>query len=159
MDFNTLKENMKKMSREELVKFADTQGVQVHWKAKPETIIKQVMDKVSTPPKPVVKEEAKSTAPKEAVFNTRDQVEAALAHIKEKQPAFETIYSDEDKVVTFRCKGAENCMNMSVPLQWMVKQAQLVSRGRLVPMGLNEHFESLNSASGKNAYTNTVLAP
>lgn len=152
-------EKLKSMSRDELVHLADSQGVQVHWNAKPETIIKQIIDKVSHPPKPKTEiVDTRLIAAKEAVFNTEAEIEAALAIIKSKVPQFETIYDKDDRCVTFRCKGAEECHNMSVPLHWLVKRAQLVSRGRLVPLGLNQHFESLNSATGKNAYTNIVLS-
>jgi len=155
----SLQENLLKMSRDELVKFADTQGVQVHWNAKPETIIKQILDHLAHPPKKEAEPvDPRLVAPKEAVFNTPEELEKALAQIKQRVPAFETKYDAEEKTVHFKCKGAEECHNLSVPLHWLVKRAQLVSRGRLVPMGLNEHFESLNSASGKNSYTNTVLA-
>lgn len=154
----SLLENLKAMNRDELVKFADTQGVRVHHKAKPETIIKQIIDAVSHPIPPAQESvDARLMAQKEPVFNTPALLEQAISHITTKYPDFKIVYSEENKVVTFSYKGSEECHNMSVPLSWLKDRARLVSRGRIAPLGRPE-FDSLNSAIGRNAYTNTVLA-
>lgn len=150
-------EKLQAMTREELVALAVTQGVQVHHKAKPETIIKQIVDKISQPLQQDVTDPRLAPV-REAVWLTREQVEQGIAPIKARVPEFETIFQDDDTTVTFKCKGAEDSMSLTVPYRWMMQKAQIVSRGRLSPMGLNPHFDSMNSATGKNAYTNTVLA-
>lgn len=154
-------DKLKAMSRDELVNLAATQGVQVHHKSKPETIIKAIVDKINNPP--VVAQEATKSVKKEPVFSTPEQVEEAIADIKQNNPNFRAIYDEESRSVTFQCNGAEDSVTLSLDLKrndhWpcIYKKAKLVARGRLAPRGLNNHFESLNSASGKNAYTNTVL--
>lgn len=163
-------DHLKAMSAEQLVVLAAQSGVKFHPRAKTETIVKQarenpdafikrILEAVQTPAvKPTEFVDPRLAASKAPVFNTEAEVEAALAAIKQRVPEFRTIYDANDRTVTFNCKGAEECHNLSVPLHWLVKRAQLIMRGRLVPMGLNEHFESLNSSTGKNSYTNTVLA-
>ena len=107
--------------------------------------------------------------PKEVVFSTKEQVEEAIADIKARCPGFESIYEDESRCVTFRYKGAEDCVNLSVPLKPspekplgvgnIYARAKLVSKGRIALMGHDvREFGNLPGAGGKNAYTNNVLA-
>lgn len=149
-------DNLKKMSLDELKAFAASQGIHHHHAAGIEKIMQAIVDQLGQPQVNDIVDPRK-LAPKEPVWNTKEQVEAAIAPIRDKNPAFEAIYDDVDRTVTFRCKGAEDCLNMSVPLHWLRQKAQVVSRGRMALMGLNQHFDQLN-ASGANAYTNTVLA-
>lgn len=153
-------DNLKKMSRDELMAFAASQGIQHHHKAGAEKILQAIVEQLNQPPKPKVEDvvDPRNVATKEPVWNSKEQIDAMLTPILAKQPAFEVHYDDTDRTVTFRCKGVEDCLSMSVPLHWMKAKAQVVARGRIALMGLNQHFDQMNSATGKNAYTNTVLA-
>lgn len=151
--------NLQKLSRDELVVLALKQGLpKPHHKTGAESIIKLIMDTVTHPPKPMSGEVAEPPVKKEAVFATQEQIEALIAPIKVNVPKFETIYDDENRCVTFRYNGAEDCMSMSVAPRWMFEKAKLISRGRLALRGHNERdFDPIN-AGGRNAYTNVVLA-
>lgn len=150
-------EHLKTMSREQLLEVAGKQGMRVHWKAKSENIIKQIMEAVLTPQKPAeMQHKAEKPAPV-ADHNTPEQVEAVIADIKARVPQFEAIYNSEENTWHFRCKGAEECGNLDIPLRVIKMKAQTVSRGRLQLMGLTEHFDR-TAASGNSTYTNTVLA-
>lgn len=172
----SLHDNLKKMSRDELVKFADTQGVQVHWKSKPETIIKQIIDKVTAPVQTIHKElptvingveveKPKMTAltakrfadAEEAKNNTPESIEAAIAGIKARAPEFTSVYDRGENTWQFSCKGALESGNIEIPMRKIIRIAENVSRGRLLLMGVNDHFDK-TTARGHNAYTNTVLA-
>lgn len=152
-DFNQLKG----MSREQLLKLAGKQGLKVHWKAKPETIIKQIMDHTLVPQKPQVAEDKAKPAKKE-YRNTREDIEAFLQKNKARQPNLMWKFNDDDSF-TVSCKGAEDCFNMHQPFTVIQRHLDLhVMRGALRPMGHSrEHFES-GVATGKSAYTNVVLA-
>lgn len=148
-------EHLKTMKPDELRVIAGKQGLKIHHKAKPETIIKQIMESVLTPQAPAMQHIAE--APQAAVdHNTPEEIEAAIAKIKERQPAFISAYSIEENTWHFSCKGTEECGNMAIPLRVIVMKAGTISRGRLAPRGLTHEFERLNS-SPKNAYTDTVL--
>lgn len=151
-------DNLQKLSRDELVVLALKQGLpKPHHKTSPESIIKIIMDTVTHPAKPA-KDGGPPVIRKEAVFATKEQIEQMVAAIKERNPKFETIYDDEARCVTFRCNGAEDCMSMSVSPRWMLSKAQVVSRGRLVLKGHTATNFDMGNATGKNAYTNVVLA-
>jgi hypothetical protein len=152
-------DNLKSMSREQLVQLAITQGLSPHHKAKPETIIQQIIDKAFVPQAPQTEavDPRLTKTPHVAVFNTPEEVEAMVADIKARQPKFTTQYNDEERTVKFSCNGAEQTHNLSVPLRWLKVKATEVSRGRAALMGLNDQFDKL-PVSGNNGYTNTVLA-
>lgn len=161
--------NLKDLTPDQLRETAGKLGLQVHWKAKPETIIKQIADKAFAPTMPKAAEDAEFVGMplpnKPAVYTTQDELEKSLAKVKEAVPAFETIYSEpddtgENRVVTYRCKGAEECLNLSTPLRILLNKANHIKRGRVAPIGHeSSQFDSQwNPVSGKNAYTNSVLA-
>lgn len=162
-------ENLKKMTPEQLAEVAGKCGVKFHPRAKAATIIKkiaenkdeiirQIMESTLTSHKPKVElSDPRLATKKEPVFSTEEQVEQAIAHVKAKQPKFQTVYNHDEKTVTFQCLGAEECHNLSVPLRFLVKKAEIVARGRIALMGLNDHFDK-TAATGLSAYTNTVLA-
>ena len=166
-------ENLKTMSREQLLEVAGKQGVRVHHKAKPETIIKQIMDAVLVPQRPLSQTPEPSSPlvdPNECPriaklreqaerdkLNTPEMIEAALASIKAAQPKFESSYNREENTWTFKCLGAEESGNIFMPMRIILMKAGNVRRGKLALMGLNSEFDN-TSAGGKNAYTNTVIA-
>lgn len=150
-------DNLKAMSKEQLRELAGKQGLKIHHSAKPETIIKHIMEAALTPqPKPAMQHQAEK--PQRPVdHNTQAEVEEALADIKRRIPEFKTIYNEEENTVHFRCKGAEECVNLAIPLRVIKMKAQNISRGKLALIGLNDHFDR-TTAGGNSAYTNTVLA-
>jgi len=154
--------NLKNLSRDELVQLAVKQGVQIHWKAKPETIIKAIVDKVSSPPPAPIKEAAMEHPAERAALpkhdNKPEDVERVIEEIKARVPEFTSTYNLEENTWHFRCKGAEECGNLAIPLRIIKERALTVSRGRVSLMGLNQHFNDPGTATGKNAYTNTILS-
>lgn len=155
---------LKSMSRDELKEFARSQGVQHHHKATADNILKAIVEQIGQQPKPqrradeTPEEKIERIKAERTVHHTQEDVEAILLKNKEKQPALTWEFYD-DHSVTVRCKGAETSFNLDIPAKTIQRQLDLhVMRGRLALMGLNPHFDSMNSASGKNAYTNTVLA-
>ncbi len=161
-------DNLQKMSRDELVVLAMKQGLpKPHHKAKPESIIKIIMDSIAHPAKEL-NDNKSVQAPKAApLFASKEEVEEAIADIKARVPEFQSIYDDEAHCVTFRCRGAEDCISLSVPVRprpqypmgmCIYNKAKMVSRGKLALRGHSERdFDHMN-AGGKNAYTNVVLA-
>lgn len=149
-------DKLRDMKREELLSLAATQGVQVHWKAKNETIIKQIVEKISQSTQQGLKHVAEK--PSTPVFhNTPEEVEEMLSTIKMKVPSFESIYDRDENTWTFRCKGAEECGNLDIPMRVIQRKAAIIARGKIALRGLNDHFDKTN-ASGLSAYTNSVLA-
>lgn len=159
--------NLDKLSRDELVVLAMKQGLpKPHHKTKSENIIKIIMDSVVNPVKPI-HDKVSVPVPTPITFSTPEQVEEAIADIKAKTPALQSIYDNEAKCVTFRCNGAEDCVSLSVRLKArpeypmgtsIYNKAKSVSRGRFALRGHDlQTFDNIN-ASGKNAYTNAVLA-
>ncbi len=149
-------EKLEAMTRDQLVELAMQQGLpKPHHKTKPESIIKVIMDSVTHPATP---KQAEAVVKKEAVFMTKQEIETMIAPIKARVPNFQTIYDNENRCVTFRFNGAEDCMSMSVAPRWMYEKARMVSRGRLALKGhSSEHFER-GTSTGISAYTNVVLA-
>lgn len=151
-------DNLRKMSRDELVQFADSQGVKAHWKANPETIIVNIMSKLGTPTMAKSKadespeEKIARLKQERTVHNSVEDVEALLEKKKAKQPALEWRFDGD--VLTVRCKGAENCMNINQSLKIIERAIDLhVMRGALRPRALDNRDWSPISTS----YSNTVL--
>lgn len=156
VDFNRLKT----LSREELVTLAHQQGLQVHWKSKPETIINQIIDKV-TERKPVPQQAQAENPPKPEHNNTPEDVENALESLKTKAPRLRTSYPGGNtwhfKYIADNGRTLyEESGNLAIPLKTILRRANIVSRGPLLLRGLNQHFDQL-PVGGNNAYTNTVL--
>lgn len=149
---------LSEMSRDQLVELAGKQGLRVHPRAKEETIIKSILDSV-TPQKPQVADmQHVAEKPKKPVYhNTRDDVEKAISSIKARQPKLDAEFNEEENTVHFRCLGAEDCVNLSIPMRIIVQKAQNVSRGRIALLSLNREFGDLGGVSPKNAYTNIVI--
>lgn len=174
-------DNLKTMTREQLMELAGKQGIHVHHKANEATIIKLITEQALAPQPPVAHPISASSVAgdddaefnddvfkygeKVAVtrrkarldrLNTADMVEAALAKIKERQPKFESRYNLDDNTWHFRCLGTEDSGNIAIPLRVIVMKATNIARGRIAPRALNDDFDKINT-SPKNAYTNTVL--
>jgi hypothetical protein len=149
MNFNALKD----LSREQLVELAGKQGLSVHHKAKPETIVKQIMDNtlVQQTPHNMQHPAEKVVAP--VVKFTPEQVEEAIASIKARVPAFQSSYTEDNW--HFKCNGAEEVGNLAIPLRVIVMKAGNVSKGRRMMRRLTD-FGDINN-SPNNAYTNSVL--
>ena len=147
-------DNLKTMSREQLVQLANTQGVPVHHKAKPETIIKAIMDKTLTPQQTQSLQHAAEKPVAPVVKHTAEEVEAAIASIKARVPAFQASYTEDNW--HFKCNGVEEVGNLAIPLRVIVMKAGNVSKGRRVMRRLSDFGDIVNSPN--NAYTNSVLA-
>lgn len=152
-------DNLQAMTREQLVDLASKQGLRVHHKAKPETIIKQLLDQLATVQTDQIIQHIKgkenSRPPKPVHQHTPDQVEMAITHIKQNKPAFTSKYDGD--VFHFRCLGAEESGNINQSMNMLVQIASSVARGRRALVTPNQRFDDLGAA-GDNAYTNVVIA-
>lgn len=149
-------DNLKSLSREQLIETAGKLGLQIHWKAKPETIIKQITQKAFEKPQSKQSMEHVAEKPQAPVIhNTPETVLNAIKHITDKKPEFVADFSEEG-VWHFKYKGAEECGNLSIPLRLIVQKANNVARGRLMVRGM-EGFERISNTPN-NAYTGAVLA-
>lgn len=149
-------QNLNKLSKEQLLHVAAQHGCIVDKRHSSATIIQEIISKIEV--KPVVRKEVEKVEIVEPVFITPEELEAAIAPIKARQPAFTTEYNLDENTVHFRCRGAEECHNLSVPLKQLKKRAEYVSHGALRLKGhSSEHFGQ-GTATGKSAYTNVVLA-
>lgn len=154
-DYNKLKD----LPREQLVKLALEHNINPHHKAKPETIIKAILEKVMEPKQQNMQHVAEKLV-KPTFHNTEEDVEAAIAKIKERLPMFQSIYATEEdgsRNVTFRCKGAEECVNLAVPMRVILQKASNVSVGKRSLHAAPGEWDN-GVGKGKNAYTETVIA-
>lgn len=144
------------MERDALLVLAKTQGVHVHHRAGKDLIIQHIIESMK-PQKQT--EEAKVMAKREKVehHNTKEQVEEAIKAIKDRRPQFEALYNDAENTVHFRCAGAEECVNLDIPLRVIVMKASNVSKGKRSPRAINDGFDTIQNTP-KNAYTGNVLA-
>lgn len=153
--FNT--EALKEHSREELFVLAGKMGMQVHPDAPDDLLRKQIIEKALLRNNDENQMKHVAELPSKPVHkNLPDEVEAAIADIKKRQPKFQSTYNEEENTWRFDCLGASESGNLAIPLRVIVMKANNVSRGRHVLRGLNEHFDKTNS-SAKNAYTDNVL--
>lgn len=153
---------LKTMSKQELIDIAKQVNAPYHHKNSEHTLVENIINKVMAP---VVENapKAQEKAEKVTVFVTEDELESALASIKDARKAFSTTYDHEAQAVTFkyndgRYRHAET-ISLSAPLTKLKRHAETVARGPLVLRSRNpEDFGGLISApDGKNAYTNAVL--
>lgn len=148
---------LKTLNQKQLYDLARQHNIPVHHKHPAEKIIKEIIDHVFNKSATENKPAGEPVAPKPAVFNSREDVEKSLAKIRETKPDFESIYSENDTVVTFRYKGTEECHNMSTPMSVLMRRASYVAKGRFALKGYDVR-EWGAIAQGKNSYTNTVLS-
>lgn len=137
-------ENLTKLPIEELRTLAAQHGIKPHHKAKPETLAKQIIDKVVNPaPK---KQEMQHPAQKPAaapVINTEEQVrEACKAYFS--REGYEVTFTGE--TWHFKYAGAEDTGHMSVPLRIIRMKAESVARGARKPVTINFDGERIMAA-------------
>lgn len=147
-------DKLKALPREKLVELAGKQGVHVHHKAKAETIARLIMEKTLVPQQQPQSMQHVAEKPAAPVYhNTPEDVEAAIAHIKARSPQFESSYSENNWL--FKCLGAEEVGNLSIPMRVIVMKAGNVAKGRRVPRRL-DGFGDI-STKAHSAHTNNVL--
>ena len=155
---------LKEMESAELVDLAKQLNAPHHHKNSKETLIENIINKVMEQSLTHADVEQKDIAPVKppVVFLTEQELEAALAPIKEKKPAFSTAYDHESKCVSLRYndgryKHAET-MSLSCSLPKFVRKATEISKGPLVLRGHNqEDFGRIAVNNENSAYTQTVL--
>lgn len=154
---------LRAMKKEELIEVARQVNAVYHVNNKAETIVDSIINKVMeqtlTTPKDKQHEIPKV---KEPIFLTEQQVEVALAALKERNRAFSTIYNTEDNCITLRYndgryKHAET-INLSCSLTKLVRKANEIVKGPLVPRSLKTEEWSHLGGNEKNKYTEVVLA-
>lgn len=158
---------LKSLPREELVEIARQSGVRVHWKAKPETIVEQIITKVMQPVPQIKQDDAGPAAlqPKaEEYSNTPAQVEEAIAKVKARQPRLRSIYNEEDSTFHFQWVSdngrvmCEECGTLKQKLRVIVNIANKVAMGPIMLRGHSATSFDPGNATGLSAYTNVVMA-
>lgn len=151
-------DNLKNLTRDQLVDVAMKQGLpKPHHKAKPETIIKSIVDSM-TPQKPIAQDAKPEAKKADEVRNTRETIEPLLERLKSERQNLAWEFDELDETVTVRHAHAAVSFNWHIPLRVIERHVRLHVFNPTRPLGLNNHFDEMPSASGKNAYTNTVLA-
>jgi hypothetical protein len=153
-------ELLKTKTKPELIEIAKQVNAHWHHANKEETIINNIMEKVFEPAVNEPKREQASHK-KAPVFLTEQEVEKALERIKAQRPRLSTSYDHESRCVTLcyndgRYKHSET-MNLSNPINKIIRKAGEVARGPLVLRPREGDWEPLGGVKPKNAYTNLVL--
>lgn len=133
------KEELQALPLERLKEIASSLNITVHHKAKPETIIHQIMQQ----PKAYLDDAMKHVAelPKDAtIHNTPEMVTEAIKEFASKE-GFKVQFL-EDNTWYFAYKGSEESGNMSIPLRIIKEKARFVARGRIAPKA-QPGFDSL----------------
>lgn len=159
---STIYEGLMAKDMKELQVLAMQHGLpKPHHKNKKETVVKMIIEAATAKPAPQEQSKntveapvAEDTGPK---YMSREAVEAMLEPIRRTKPEFQSIYSNDDTVVTFRYKGAEECHNLTTRPSWLKLRADVVARGRVSPRAYSSTQFSGGDETGKNAYTNVVL--
>lgn len=153
--------NLKSMTREQLMEVAGKTGVKVHWKAKPETIIKHIMETaLNQQMQPIDQFKGEDMRPKAlkaktAEYNyTEEDVREACADYLKKE-GFEAKFPGDDTVVV-RYKGAEDSLNLKQPMSVIKRKIAAVAQGRIALRSLN-HILGDMPVGRNSAYTNTVI--
>lgn len=92
-----------------------------------------VLYKINQQPKALVDNAMKHVAELPAQAPRHDNTKEDVLKAVEKFTAiegFQAIFNEEDNTVHFKCKGAEECVNLSIPLRIIKMKAETVSRGR-----------------------------
>lgn len=140
MDFS----NLKNLPLDQLKVLARQYGVSTRGKIKQETIAKKILEAATAPQKSEMKHAAEQ--PKTALkINTEQEVrEACIKYFNAN--GFEAIFKDD--TWHFKCRGAEDCGHMSVPLRIIRMKAEMVARGARHPimLGKNVNGEDVMAA-------------
>ena len=153
MNAQTLQQ-LKMMSREQLVDTAKQQGLKVHGKAKPETIINQIMANM-VPPTQTDKAEPKAKPAPVVDHNTEEDVLKAVQKLVDR--GLEVKFPG-DGTWHFKCRGAEDSGNLSIPLRVIVMKAGTVAQGaRRIRTQSDRDFDAIPT-NPQSRYTSTVLA-
>lgn len=152
---------LKTMSKEELIELARKVNAPHHHSNKPETLIENIINKVT---EPTTNPQAKTDGEKKikvAVFLTEEELEKAVARLKEQRPVFSTVYDRENRCVTLRYNDGRHrhaeTMSLSCSLPKFIRKAQEIAKGPLILRAHRaEDWEQLGG-NAKNAYTNVVL--
>lgn len=115
--------NLMSMDRPALVELALKHGLKPHHKAKAETIAKQIIEHVTQPKQEDV--HPSQVAKPDPTLNTQEQVLDKIKPFVDR--GLEATFSGD--TWTFKCRGAEECGHMSVPLRLIQQKARNVSYG------------------------------
>lgn len=158
-------DRLNSLPREELVQLAHESGIRVHHKAKAETIVKQIVDKVFAPAPLVAKEQSMehvAAKPTASVYhNTPEDVELALDALK-KNERFQSRYDLTENTWHFSWVSAsgrtmrEECGNLDIPLRVIKMKAQSIAKGPLL-LRSKQDFSVITDPNRPDAYTNTVM--
>lgn len=144
---------------EEVRVLAGQMGIQAHHKTGKEKLVNMIKEAALTPAKPQVEQSMEHVAAKPVepvITNTPEMVLEAIKDITDKKPDFQALFPNDGTWI-FKCKGAEESGNLSIPLRVIKMKAQSVSRGRMAPQSIN-HMGFDNMVTAPNsAYTNVVL--
>lgn len=112
---------------EELRVLAAQHNIKTHPRQKVETIAKALIEHLTAKP---VKAQPKVEAPKALlVVHTEEQVRELLAALLAKDSF--TADFPGDNTVTFKCRGAEECIHLSSTANRIKSRATIVARGAL----------------------------
>ena len=123
-------------TEQEIRDIAEKLNIKAHHKAKPETIVNQILQQGQAYVADAMKHPAERSNPVISYVNTPDDVRNAIKHIASKD-GFECRFLD-DNTWHFRCKGAEDSGNLSIPLRVIVTKAEMVSRGKRSLLGFKD---------------------
>lgn len=146
-------EALKGKSLDELRAIATKIGIVPHYRAKPETLMRQILEKSLVQPTPPKTMEHKAEAPAKPVHNnTPEDVLEAIKMFTAKE-GFKADFPGDGTWI-FKYKGAEESGNLAIPLRVIKIKAENVSRGRRAPIAMPS--ETFDNAVAKG-YANTVL--
>lgn len=136
-------EKLSKLPIEELRSMAAVRGVRHRKNARADTIAALILQAETAQPAPQPKKEDEMKHPaarvvEQPVPHTKEAVLEAIAKFAAKD-GFEAMFPG-DGTWHFKCKGAEECGNLAIPMRVIVMKADSVSRGRRAPMSLGTSF-------------------
>lgn len=149
-------EDMQGMEPDELRELAAKLNVTVHHRAGKPTLIAAIAEKMAEDQKskqPTV-ERVVEEIPELSYGDVLEN--KSIKAIMDAKPEFQVRYDDEDNCITFRYKGAEECINLGSKMKHIVQKAQNVARGslRLRAYGESEGFDS---SVGKGYAKNVLM--
>lgn len=120
-------EELAAKTRPELEEICKRLKISVHHKAKDETLIYKIMQQ----PKAMV-EKAEEEQPKKPTFNnTKEEIMEALGDLTEKE-GFKVDFPGDNTVI-FTYRGISESVNMSIPMNVILRQAKIASKVKYAP--------------------------